>query len=170
MSESSSGGRRRRTPAARAPRPAPRAAVPTREQVSAGGVAVRTHAGRVEVALVCVGPRRRWQLPKGLVDPGETPELTALREVREEAGIDTELVAPLDTVEYWFYAEEQGERVRFHKRVHFFLLRFRGGSVADHDYEVLEARWVPLADAGKMLAFANERAVVEMAGGLVARD
>ena len=142
---------------------AARPRIPTQEQVSAGGVAYRVGGGRTEIVIVCVGPRRRWQLPKGIVDPGETPEVTAVREVREEGGVDAELVAPLETVEYWYVGDARGRRVRFHKRVHFFLLRFAGGSVADHDREVLEARWVSLDDAVAMLAFASERKVVERA-------
>ena len=141
---------------------------PIRRQVSAGGVAFRRARTRVEVVLICVGARRRWQLPKGIVDEGESPELTAVREVREEGGIDAELVAPLETVEYWYQALDRGERVRFHKFVHFFLLEYRGGDPADHDHEVIEARWVPLADAGGMLAFPNERAVLRKAAELLA--
>jgi 8-oxo-dGTP pyrophosphatase MutT (NUDIX family) len=150
---------RRRPPDGSDPRPA----VPTEEQVSAGGVVVRRVRRRVEVALVCVGPQRRWQLPKGLVEPGEAPEAAAAREVREEAGVEAEVVAPLDTIEYWYVGGRGGERVRYHKRVHFYLFRYRAGDVADHDYEVLEARWVPLNDAAGMLAFSNERKVVERA-------
>jgi 8-oxo-dGTP diphosphatase len=135
--------------------------VRTESQVSAGGVVARKNRRRVEVVLVSVGPQRRWQLPKGLVEPGETPEAAATREVREEAGVEADVVAPLDVIEYWYVAPKQGERVRYHKRVHFFLFRYRSGDVADHDHEVHEARWAPAADATGMLAFANERRVVE---------
>jgi 8-oxo-dGTP diphosphatase len=138
-------------------------AVRTGHQVSAGGAVVRRLRGRDCVALVSVGEQRRWQLPKGLVEPGETPEAAATREVREEAGVEADAVAPLDVIEYWYVATHGGERVRYHKRVHFFLFRYRSGDVADHDHEVHEARWVPLADALGMLAFANERRVVERA-------
>ena len=145
------------------------ATIPTETQVSAGGVAYRERDGEIEVALVLVGPKRRWQLPKGIVDPGETAEVTALREVREEAGIDTELVAPLETIEYWYVAPRgsAGGRVRYHKFVHFFLLRYVGGDVRDHDREVLEARWVPVAEAAAMLAFPSERKVVEEAMSMI---
>ena len=118
-----------------------------------------------EVALIAVESAKglRWQLPKGIVEQGETPETTAVREVREEAGIVTELVRPIERIEYWYYATEGGERVRYHKFVHFFLLRYVSGDVADHDREVAEARWVTLAEAKRILAFASERRIVERA-------
>jgi 8-oxo-dGTP pyrophosphatase MutT (NUDIX family) len=148
----------------------PGARLRTVTQVSAGGVVYRRTAGResVEVAIVRVGPKNRWQIPKGLVEQGESAETTAVREVREEAGVDGELVAPLDAIEYWYVGSDDGrERVRFHKRVHFFLLEYRGGDVQNHDYEVSEARWVPLENAEEMLAFASERKVMARARELL---
>ena len=140
-----------------------------KDQTSAGGVAVRDGPSGPEAALILVGTpsRARWQLPKGQVDPGEGIEATALREVREEAGIETELVAPLDPVEYWYWGTEDGRRVRYHKVVHFFLLRYRAGRVDDHDHEVREARWVGLAEAAELLAFASERRVLSQAAALL---
>jgi 8-oxo-dGTP pyrophosphatase MutT (NUDIX family) len=140
---------------------------PAVHQVSAGGVAFRRGRSGVRVALVSVGPKRRWQLPKGHIDPGETPEQTALREVREEAGIATRIVAPIDTIEYWFAGTEKERRVRFHKRVHFFLLAYRRGDVRRHDDEVIEARWVPIRDAEEMLAFKGERSVLVKARKMI---
>src|SRR4051812_10278352 len=99
--------------------------LPVKRQVSSGGVAFRRRPDAVEVALVSVGPQQRWQLPKGIVEEGESPEITAVREVREEAGIDATLVAPLDAIEYWYVASAEG--VRYHERVHFFLLEYGGG-------------------------------------------
>ena len=141
--------------------------VPTETQVSAGGVAYRRQGDRIEVALISVGPGPRWQLPKGTMIEGETYEETALREVREEAGIETEVVAELDQVEYWFYATQQGKRTRFHKFVHFFLLRYRAGDVNDHDHEVNEARWVDLERALGILAFDSDRKLVARAAELI---
>jgi 8-oxo-dGTP diphosphatase len=140
-----------------------RAKVPTLDQVSAGGVAFRHETYGVEIAIVSVGSPARWQLPKGIVDPGETPEVTALREVREEAGIEATLVAPLDTVEYWYVGNRGKQRVRFHKFVHFFLMAYQSGQVSDHDREVNEARWVSLEAAQTMLAFKGERQAVAQA-------
>lgn len=131
--------------------------------VSSGGVAFRLNNGQVEVALILVGPRARWQLPKGSVDTDESNEDAALREVREETGIEAELVTPLDRIEYWFYATRGGQRVRFHKFVHFFLMRYRSGSVTDHDHEVEEARWVEINQAIEMLAYESEKTVARKA-------
>ncbi len=145
--------------------------MPTLEQTSAGGVAFRRtgggESGSLEIALILVGPQGRWQLPKGLVNAGETPETAALREVAEEAGIETALLEPIDVIEYWYYGSRGAQRARYHKKVHFFLLEYVAGDVADHDDEVEEARWVNLEAALGMLSFASERKVVEKAVALL---
>jgi 8-oxo-dGTP pyrophosphatase MutT (NUDIX family) len=142
--------------------------IPTKTQISAGGVVFRRCDSRVEVALISVGDENRWQLPKGLVDAGEETETAAMREAREETGIETELVAPVEKIEYWYYSTNRGGRVRFHKFVYFYLLRYVSGDVRDHDAEVNEARWVDIDDARTMLAFASERKVVERAREMLA--
>jgi 8-oxo-dGTP pyrophosphatase MutT (NUDIX family) len=145
-----------------------KAKLPIRQQVSAGGVAYRRAAGSVQVALITPRGTQRWQLPKGLVDAGEAAEATARREVREETGVDGDVVSPIDTIEYWYVGPDRdGTRVRFHKSVHFFLIEFRRGDVSDHDHEVAEARWVPIDAAVELLAFANEKRVVEKAAAML---
>jgi 8-oxo-dGTP diphosphatase len=138
--------------------------IETREQVSAGGVVFRRRGASVEVALISVGEKSRWQLPKGLVDSGESPEEAALREVREETGLGGELIAPIETAEYWYVGTARGGgRVRFHKFVHFYLLRYASGEVSAHDHEVNEARWVEIDEAARRLAFKSERTVLARA-------
>lgn len=136
----------------------------TRNEISAGGVVFRAGAdGGFDVALILTH-ERRWQLPKGWVEPDESPEQAALREVREEAGVEAELIGRLDTIEYWYRSKyDPGEPVRVHKLVHFFLLRYVAGSPDDHDQEVREARFVPIDEALEKLAFASERNIVAMA-------
>jgi 8-oxo-dGTP pyrophosphatase MutT (NUDIX family) len=142
--------------------------LPIRRQVSAGGVAFRRSSVGVEIALIMPRGTQRWQLPKGLVDAGEAPDAAARREVREEAGVDAEVVLPIETIDYWYVGTDRdGARARFQKSVHFFLLEYRAGDVRDHDQEVSEARWVAVDEALKLLAFPNERAVVEKARGMV---
>ena len=113
--------------------------------------------------FMAVGTPLRWQLPKGLLTPDEDPETAALREVREETGIASRLRAPLEKIEYWYYGQNRGQRVRFHKVVHFFLFEFVSGNTADHDHEVEEARWMEIGQAQKLLAFKNEQKVVNQA-------
>ena len=141
--------------------------LPVREQVSAGGVVFRRDNERIDVVIVAVGGNNRWQLPKGLVEKDEKPEIAAVREAREEGGTDSEVVEHIETVEYWYAGLDGGERVRFHKRVHFYLLRYLSGDTGNHDWEVNEARWVPIDDANGQLAFDNERRVVERAKQLI---
>ena len=143
--------------------PAARNSVRTETQVSAGGVALRKTAQGLEAALISVGTPARWQLPKGLVDKGETPEVAAVREVREEAGIEASPAGLIEKVEYWYQAKTGAERIRYHKFVHFFLMWYEAGDVADHDHEVNEARWFPVAEAMHALAFRSERSVVQRA-------
>ena len=141
--------------------------VPTKLQISAGGVAFRNRKKQIEVALISVGDNNRWQLPKGIVDKGESTEDAAVREVREEAGIDTEIVERIDKVEYWYLWNEDGQRVRYHKFVYFYLLRYKAGDVRDHDDEVNEARWVEIDEAIRLLAFNSEKKIVEKAKTLI---
>lgn len=141
--------------------------LPTFEQISAGGVVFRRSGFETEIAIVHVVPEMRWQLPKGIIDKGETIEDAALREVREESGIVAELLAPIETIEYWFTADRNGQRRRYHKFVHFFLMRYVSGDTADHDDEVDEARWVTVEDALAMLEFKSERDVVSKAAEII---
>ena len=137
--------------------------IPIVNQVSAGGVAFRRQEKRLQVALISVGDENRWQLPKGTVEKDETNEAAAVREVREETGIQTEVVRLIDRIEYWFYSTTGGKRTRHHKFVYFYLLRALSGDVRNHDHEVNESRWVEITEAAEMLKFENERRIVEWA-------
>jgi 8-oxo-dGTP pyrophosphatase MutT (NUDIX family) len=142
--------------------------IPTELQVSAGGVAFRRNEQAIEVALISVGKPARWQLPKGLVRKDETTQAAAMREVREETGLETELLELIEQIEYWYYGgDRQGRRVRIHKYVHFFLLRCLGGSLGDHDYEVNEARWCEIGQAVQQLSFEGEKKVVRKAPTMI---
>jgi 8-oxo-dGTP pyrophosphatase MutT (NUDIX family) len=127
-------------------------------EFSAGGVVVRRMRGRPFVAVVRVRDEV-LALPKGHPDPGESAADAAWREVREETGLEAELVEKLDDIRYWYV--RGGERVM--KIVSFFLFRYRRGSVADHDHEVEEALWIPLDEAPDRLAYKGEREMATIA-------
>ena len=127
-------------------------------EFSAGGVVIRRFRGRPFVAVVRVR-EGVLALPKGHPEPGESSAEAARREVREEAGLETELVEKLDDIRYWY--SRDGERVM--KIVSFFLFRYRSGKVADHDHEVEAAGWIPLEEAPGRLAYPSERRIAEAA-------
>jgi 8-oxo-dGTP pyrophosphatase MutT (NUDIX family) len=141
----------------------PRSSARTREEVSAGGVVFRPRVGGGFDVVLIRTHEGRWQLPKGWIENGEAAERTAVREVREEAGVDAAIVVPLNRIEYSYTSMYDAEPVRVHKFVHFFLLRYTGGSTDDHDDEVTEARWAEIAEAERMLAFEDEQRMVAMA-------
>jgi 8-oxo-dGTP pyrophosphatase MutT (NUDIX family) len=129
----------------------------TEHHRSAGGLVVRGS----RILLISTQDGRRWQLPKGHIEPGESPEETAVREVREETGVTGRVVAPLPEVEYWYV--EKGRR-RIHKRVDYFLLEYVGGDAADFDAgEVSGAAWFSWEKGIAKLSFENERRVAEEA-------
>jgi len=130
----------------------------TRE-VSAGGLVTRNFRGRPFVAAIRVKHGTVLALPKGHLDPGENAEQAATREVREETGLHAVLEAPIGEVRYVY--RRGGARI--HKRVSFFLFRYRSGSVRDHDHEVDSVEWVPLEDAPRLLTYPGEREVAERA-------
>lgn len=134
----------------------------TVREVSAGGVMYRKHSDEIQIALIHV--RNRWGLPKGHVEEGERIEETALREVREETGLEGRVVRKLGDIRYAYRDKsKEGEPIRIYKRVHFYLLRYVKGDVRDHDHEVDEARWFPMDQVIKNLKFATERKMVHRA-------
>ena len=130
-------------------------------EFSAGGVLVRTIRGRPMVAAIRPNGRDRvWALPKGRIDQGETAADTAVREVREETGVEGRVVEKLGDVRYVYTASWKGG-ARIFKVVSFFLLRAgrgRIGEIAEEmRIEVAEARWLPLDEAPQLLTYGGER-------------
>jgi 8-oxo-dGTP pyrophosphatase MutT (NUDIX family) len=134
----------------------------TTTATSAGGIVVRSKAGRHQLV---VGSRRRerdgrtWTLPKGTPKRGETIEETALREVAEETGLSVRITAPLDSIAYTFI--QSGTRIN--KTVHYFLMEPTGGDLARHDHEFDQVRWIGFDEAPTILTFETERALVAQA-------
>jgi len=144
---------------------APGAGGCTGESARPGG---RGAGGCYEVALIRVLRARggtAWALPKGWVEQGEKPEQTAVREVREETGLQTRVLRKVDEISYQFYSRADHDRIS--KTVHLFLLECLGGDTADHDTEVEEARWFPIEEASQRLTYKNEREALEKAAVLL---
>jgi 8-oxo-dGTP diphosphatase len=144
----------------------PRAAMRTVKEISSGGVVYRRNKGTVEIALIRV--RDRWSLPKGQVERGEGLEETALREVREETGLEGKIVEKLGDITYWYTNKtREGEPIRIFKRVYFYLIRWLKGDVSRHDDEVEEAAWFPIATALGQIYYSSEREMVKKAEALM---
>ncbi|MEO8540089.1 MAG: NUDIX hydrolase [bacterium] len=131
--------------------------LPIQKAVSAGGVVWRRGPGEGVEVVVC-GRRsdRVWGLPKGTPDADEKLEETALREVREETGLEVRLGERLHPIEYWFTANG----VRYHKEVHHWLMEPIGGDVANHDHEFDDVRWLKAPEAYAMLTYEGEKGLV----------
>jgi 8-oxo-dGTP pyrophosphatase MutT (NUDIX family) len=135
-----------------------------RREFSAGGVVVRRLRGEWRLAAIRpAGKENVWALPKGLIGRGECAADAAVREVSEETGGEGRLVEKLGDVRYVY--TWRGERV--FKVVSFFLLRYvrgRLGNVPEaFRHEVAETRWLPLADAPRLLSYNGERERAENA-------
>jgi 8-oxo-dGTP pyrophosphatase MutT (NUDIX family) len=143
-----------------------------RREFSAGGVLVRRLRGGWVVAAIRPGgkPAGVWALPKGIIDAGESPDRTAVREVAEETGAAGRLVAKLGDVKYVYTWD--GERI--FKVVSFYLLRYSSGRLGrippEHAHEVAEVRWLPLAEAPRLLAYKGEREMAGRAAAMLAGE
>ena len=133
--------------------------------VSAGGVVYRDNGGRAEVVICGRASPRTWGLPKGTPNPGESREQTALREVREETGLEVEIEGFIGSVEYRFY--RSANSVQYDKTVYFYLMSPTGGDLSLHDHEFDEVHWLPVPEALEALTYDNEVKIVEKSLSLV---
>jgi len=152
-------------------------------EFSAGGVVLRKMRGRWFLAVIephmtrpkkSAGKPAKTEttspaviaLPKGMIDAGEKPEQTALREVEEETGVRAELIAKLADIKY-VYVRSWGNKARVFKIVSFFLLQYRSGKLGNISpemrVEVQRAFWIPLDDAASLLSYKGEREVIAAA-------
>ncbi len=130
-----------------------------RHEHSSGGAVIAIRDGRPHVAMIATRGRTRWGLPKGAVAKGETSEQAALREVREETGLEATIVKPLDTIEYFFRVGDTLIR----KRVDFYLMQHTGGTLAPQLSEVDDVEWVSLSEAIERASFDSEKKLLESA-------
>jgi ADP-ribose pyrophosphatase YjhB (NUDIX family) len=149
------------------PSPAGRRPLRRVEEFSAGGLVLDRRGADAKGALIGRLDRRGrllWSLPKGHVEPGETEEEAAIREVEEETGIHGVILGRLGTIDFWFVAAGQ----RIHKTVSHYLMLADGGELSDEDVEVAEVAWVPLGEVTERLAYADERRLVDRVPELLA--
>ena len=144
-------------------------ALSKRIAVSAGGLVIRAVAGQPEIV---VGRRKRerdgyvWSLPKGTPEEGETREETALREVREESGLEVRILSYFDAISYSFV--RTGERIE--KTVYYYIMEAIGGSFEQYDKEFDELRWVRMDEAVRLLDFQTESGLVQRAYDALTHD
>jgi 8-oxo-dGTP pyrophosphatase MutT (NUDIX family) len=146
--------------------PPRRQKIPTTREVSAGGVVYRKTDDGIEVVLASRRTRRgqlAWGLAKGGIEEGETKEVAAIREVREETGMTAVIEADLGDTKYMYVWDD----IRIRKTVHFFLMRHTGGNVEDRDDEMEEIRWFPMERAIKRAAYRGERDMLVKASELL---
>lgn len=141
-----------------------------KRQMSAGGIVYKKENGpafakasaRKKVFILLIQPsgktqnkESKWTFPKGLIDKDEKPQQTAVREVREEAGVGGKIVENLGAVKYIF--KWQGENI--FKVVQYYLMEYVSGDPSDHDWEVADARWFELSEAEKRLSYKTDKEV-----------
>jgi len=125
---------------------------------SAGGVVYKFENGDLKVLLISTKEGRAWALPKGLIEKGENPEKTALREIKEETGIEGEIVDELGETSYWFVLE--GEK--YFKTVKYFLVKYTGGEI-NPQWEISSAEWFSPDEAIKKLTYKTDKEILKKA-------
>ena len=138
------------------------------DEVSAGGLVVdRTGTKGLLIGRIDAKDAKRerllWSLPKGHIETGETPEVAAIREVKEETGIESEIDKSLGVIDFWFMAG--GKRI--HKTVHHFLFKETGGKIAPQVSEVDDVRWFPLDQIVEKLAYPDEKKLIARSKELI---
>ena len=133
------------------------------KEASAGGLVIRRDArGHIDLLLIQQRGHKGWGFPKGWIEPGESPEQTAVREVEEESGVRAEIICPLPSTRY-FYVNREKRRVA--KTVYWFLMKYVGEGDQTHAHEVVAVEWLPLEQVHGRLSFPNDKELFSVAIG-----
>jgi 8-oxo-dGTP pyrophosphatase MutT (NUDIX family) len=140
-----------------------------RHETSAGGVVWRRAGDKLEIVLARPARKDAWVLPKGQPNPKETLLETALRETREETGLEVTAGAEVGKISYVFsWRDKPGEQlVRIFKSVHYFLMEPRGGSLEAHDHEMDEVRWMDIEEAEHRASYKSDREIIVKARAML---
>lgn len=122
---------------------------------SAGGIVIKKENEQTFVLVTQHSGHHGWVFPKGLIDPGEDKETSAIREVKEEGGVEAKIKHPLDPVEYFYQFE--GNKIK--KKVTYFLMEYISGNIDDHDWEMEAAEWLPQTQVEERLSFKSDKKV-----------
>ncbi len=130
----------------------------TEWEFSAGGVVYRKNEqGKLEILLIRV--KTRWSFPKGNIEKGEPRDQAALREVKEETGVDAEIINYLGEVDYWY----SSGLVRIHKFVYYYLMKYAGGDIVPQKEEIDEAKFHPIEEVDNLLSYPTDKKIFERA-------
>lgn len=130
------------------------------DEWSAGGVVLRSnHYGGTEVLIIQHKAHDTWGFPKGWVEPGESAEEAALREVEEETGVRAEIVRALEPTRYTIRRKSR-ER---NKVVSWFLMQAIGTGQQTHAHEVRAVEWMEAEQGRTQLTYDLDRALLDSA-------
>lgn len=127
-----------------------------KREFSAGGIVFNDKG---EVLLTKHSQNKHWSFPKGLIDPGQTTKEAALREVKEEGGVEAEIIDKAGYSKYVYTFN--GEKI--FKVVTYFLMKYVQGDIKDHDFEVEESGWYKIEEALKQLSFSQDKELLKKA-------
>ncbi len=136
----------------------------SKQEFSAGGVVYKKEVGQILWLVAKHSGYHKWVLPKGLVEKGEGLAAAAVKEVEEECGIKTKVVAKIPEPEKYIYTMNN---VKIFKMVNYFLMEYVSGDIANHDFEMEEVGWLEFEEAKEKLNFHGAKKVLEKARDLL---